>query len=313
MPNGASLSFWSKLRALKGFRQQPSPAGSYNFAVEMPRIRLQDLEARLRQLLEVRLLQALPGQQDEDLLIRNLSDAIEANARADPDGSPVAPDTYTLYLHGSAIPPSPDPMLAQALMQVIEAAASNAGLRLSAKPTLNIVHDPNPNAEAFTIVAYHRADTSGQTQDMKANSGRPGPAAGITVPPGGSFLIVNGTTEVPLTGVVVNVGRRLDNDLILDDPRVSRHHAQLRAIKGQYVIFDLASSSGTFINGQRTSQAILHPGDVISLGGVSLIYGQDAVPQEGGPGETEPRRPDETEPTTSEPNAPRRSPPRKEP
>ena len=67
-------------------------------------------------------------------------------------------------------------------------------------------------------------------------------------------------------------------DLVIDDPRISRNHAQLRAIKGRYVIFDLNSTGGTFVNAQRTSQSVLYPGDVISLAGVPLIYGQDNPP-----------------------------------
>ena len=64
----------------------------------------------------------------------------------------------------------------------------------------------------------------------------------------------------------------------IDDPRVSRNHAQLRAIKGRYVVFDLNSTGGTFINGRRASQGVLYPGDVISLAGVMLIFGQDNPP-----------------------------------
>ncbi|MBK6645463.1 MAG: FHA domain-containing protein [Anaerolineales bacterium] len=50
------------------------------------------------------------------------------------------------------------------------------------------------------------------------------------------------------------------------------------AIKGRFVVFDLNSTGGTFVNGQRTSQSVLYPGDVISLAGVALIFGQDNPP-----------------------------------
>jgi pSer/pThr/pTyr-binding forkhead associated (FHA) protein len=96
--------------------------------------------------------------------------------------------------------------------------------------------------------------------------------------PENAFLIVEGVKVFPLTAPVVNIGRRLDNQLIIDDPRVSRNHAQLRSIKGRYVVFDLNSTGGTFVNGQRTSQSVLYPGDVISLAGVALIFGQDNPP-----------------------------------
>ena len=46
-------------------------------------------------------------------------------------------------------------------------------------------------------------------------------------------------------------------------------------VRDRFVLFDLNSSGGTFVNGQRTDQSILYPGDVISLAGVTLIFGQD--------------------------------------
>lgn len=89
---------------------------------------------------------------------------------------------------------------------------------------------------------------------------------------------MEGTKVFPLTQSVINIGRRLDNHIVIDDPRVSRRHAQLRAIRGWYILFDLNSTGGTYVNGQRVTQSILYPGDVISLAGVPLIYGQDNPP-----------------------------------
>jgi pSer/pThr/pTyr-binding forkhead associated (FHA) protein len=115
--------------------------------------------------------------------------------------------------------------------------------------------------------------------------------------PENAFLIVEGVKVHPLTESVVNIGRRLENQLVIDDPRVSRNHAQLRAIKGRFVLFDLNSTGGTFVNGQRTSQTVLYPGDVISLAGVALIFGQDNPPPRPDLAGTSPLNPD---PGTSE-------------
>ena len=109
------------------------------------------------------------------------------------------------------------------------------------------------------------------------------------VPPN-AFFIFNGTQIIPLSQPVINIGRRLDNQVVIDDPRVSRNHAQVRIVKGRFVLFDLNSSGGTFINGQRASQSILYPGDVVSLAGVALIFGQD-LPTKPGSGGTSPVSP----------------------
>jgi pSer/pThr/pTyr-binding forkhead associated (FHA) protein len=96
--------------------------------------------------------------------------------------------------------------------------------------------------------------------------------------PEDAFVIIDGTRVIPLNQAVVNIGRRIENTLVVDDPRVSRTHAQLRAINGRYIIFDLNSTGGTFVNGERVKQSILYPGDVISLAGADLIYGQKNPP-----------------------------------
>jgi pSer/pThr/pTyr-binding forkhead associated (FHA) protein len=93
--------------------------------------------------------------------------------------------------------------------------------------------------------------------------------------PKDAFLIVDGVRIFPLESAMINIGRREDNQLVIDDPRVSRLHAQLRLVRGQFVIFDLDSTGGTFVNGQRIRQQALRAGDVISLAGVPLVFGQE--------------------------------------
>ena len=96
--------------------------------------------------------------------------------------------------------------------------------------------------------------------------------------PEDTFVILDGTRVVPLNQTVVNIGRRIENTIVVDDPRVSRTHAQLRAINGRYIIFDLNSMGGTFVNGKKVNQSILYSGDVISLAGADFIYGQRNPP-----------------------------------
>jgi len=95
--------------------------------------------------------------------------------------------------------------------------------------------------------------------------------------PENAFLVITGTKSVPLNQSVIKIGRHHDNTIVIDDPRVSRHHVELRAIKGHFDIFDLGSTGGTYINGMRTSQAILYHGDYISLAGVELLFTQNEL------------------------------------
>ena len=95
--------------------------------------------------------------------------------------------------------------------------------------------------------------------------------------PENAFLVITGTKSVPLNQSVIKIGRHHDNTIVIDDPRVSRHHVELRAIKGHFDIFDLGSTGGTYINGMRTAQAILYHGDYISLAGVELLFTQNEL------------------------------------
>jgi pSer/pThr/pTyr-binding forkhead associated (FHA) protein len=94
-----------------------------------------------------------------------------------------------------------------------------------------------------------------------------------------AFLIVNGVDLFPLKLPVVSIGRRIDNVLVLNDPRVSRSHAELRTFDGRYVLFDLHSSGGTYINGKKIEHSVVYDGDIISLAGVHLIFRQKGVPR----------------------------------
>ncbi|MGE5073810.1 MAG: FHA domain-containing protein [Anaerolineae bacterium] len=94
-----------------------------------------------------------------------------------------------------------------------------------------------------------------------------------------AFLILNGVDLFALRLPVVTIGRRIDNVVVLNDPRVSRLHAELRCYHGRYVVFDMGSSGGTYVNGQRVTHSILYDGDVISLAGVHLIFRQKNLPR----------------------------------
>ncbi len=75
---------------------------------------------------------------------------------------------------------------------------------------------------------------------------------------------------------------------MLDDPRISRQHLQMLANRGKYILQDLNSSAGTFVNGIKVKKHSLQPGDVLLIADVELIYGED----KGGPPEvTPPYRP----------------------
>src|SRR5437870_3652410 len=66
---------------------------------------------------------------------------------------------------------------------------------------------------------------------------------------------------------VMTIGRDVNNDLVINDSEVSRNHARLTSQSGGYLIEDLASTNGTFVNGQRLiGPKLLNSSDVVGLG-----------------------------------------------
>ncbi|MCS7010796.1 MAG: FHA domain-containing protein [Anaerolineales bacterium] len=78
----------------------------------------------------------------------------------------------------------------------------------------------------------------------------------------------------PLDGEVITIGREPSNMIAINDAEVSRRHARLEKRGTAYIIQDLGSTNGTFVNGVRISGAqVLNPGDQVSLGeNIHLIY-----------------------------------------
>jgi pSer/pThr/pTyr-binding forkhead associated (FHA) protein len=194
---------------------------------------------------------------------------------ADGRGKFIAPNVYTLLAHPDSIAYWKNPKLLGTLIDVLEAAAQQGDIRFEFSPSITIAEDATVAPGDFNLIASYRAASVAETKDMKADMESDFGEKESDGIPESAFVIVEGVKVFQLNQAVVNIGRRLDNTLVVDDPRVSRNHAQLRAIKGRFVLFDLNSTGGTYVNGQRANQTVLYPGDVISLAGVSLIFGQD--------------------------------------
>ena len=88
---------------------------------------------------------------------------------------------------------------------------------------------------------------------------RSGPTPGVTFPLEGDQLII---------------GRDPSNHIAINDAEISRKHSRLSFQGGKYVLEDLGSTNGTFVNGQRLAgPVVLKPGDVVSLGEqIVLMY-----------------------------------------
>jgi hypothetical protein len=233
---------------------------------------LAKLEDRLQALIEESTIRILPFEDIRENISSRIVSAMQSGIQSDENMDPIAPDLYILVV---------DPETAYSLVEnktftgelsnLILKAGEEAEVRFLAPPRIKIEADEYMREGRFDVTAsfsHHQIDET-RTLTINSDVGNPIPQH--------AFLILKGVQIYPLKEQVVNLGRRVDNHVVIEDIRVSRVHAQIRAIKGRYVIFDLDSSGGTFVNGNRTAQASLIPGDVISLAGVDIVYGQDAA------------------------------------
>jgi hypothetical protein len=73
-----------------------------------------------------------------------------------------------------------------------------------------------------------------------------------------------------LSGTRITIGRGLDNDIVLEDASVSRHHAEITREGGRAEVHDLGSTNGTWVNAARVTVSLIHPGDQLAFGAVHL-------------------------------------------
>ncbi|MED5812525.1 FHA domain-containing protein [Mycolicibacterium sp. 050232] len=104
-----------------------------------------------------------------------------------------------------------------------------------------------------------------------ATAGRAGSEAGGNIATSMLKILRPGRTT-PAPAGAVKIGRATDNDIVIPDVLASRHHATLIPLTGGTEIRDERSINGTFVNGARVDNAILHDGDVVTIGNVDLVF-----------------------------------------
>ncbi len=243
---------------------------------------LEQLERRLKTIIESSA--SLFGHSNrQDQISRQLASSLYDQLQEQLSGGEKAPDQFTIYLNPDNITIWQQPQWLDWLNQVICNALQDAGYTETLHPSIQLAAEADLPVNALRITAVHSAEQLGSTAAIPV-SAEPTAASETAERLPSAYLIVKGAQTVPIDRLVFNIGRRKDNDLVLDDPRVSRSHLQIRAIRGRFVLFDLNSTGGTLVNGASAREHLLAAGDVILVGGISLIYGEDTptLPDEPG-------------------------------
>jgi anti-anti-sigma factor len=82
-----------------------------------------------------------------------------------------------------------------------------------------------------------------------------------------------------LDSQVVTIGRARDNTIAIANPAVSRYHARIQSGADGYVLTDLGSLNGTYVNGERVKHVLLSENDRIEIGGFAIVFSEaDVMP-----------------------------------
>jgi pSer/pThr/pTyr-binding forkhead associated (FHA) protein len=104
------------------------------------------------------------------------------------------------------------------------------------------------------------------------------PISGITSDPGSgvfpSLIYVQGNEQrsIVMNRTPFSVGRKVDKDLVIPDPRVSRDHALIVAENGDFFVVDQGSKHGTYVNGERVQRQRLQRNDRVEFGVRDVAY-----------------------------------------
>ncbi|MHB8293613.1 MAG: FHA domain-containing protein [Acidimicrobiales bacterium] len=121
-----------------------------------------------------------------------------------------------------------------------------------------------------TTVTFLPLDPAGEVSEEEVNVSLP------ELPSGAGMLVVkrgpSAGSRFTLEAEVTRAGRHPDSDIFLDDVTVSRRHAEFARLGAGYVIRDVGSLNGTYLNRERIEDAPLANGDEVQIGKFKLVY-----------------------------------------
>jgi len=223
------------------------------------------------------------AQIEREHLQRQLLRAMEAD-RSVRGRRTYVPTWYRVQLNPADLIELPDqPALSADLADTIRAQARSRGYVLANRP--HVAFESSAELERGEVVVV--SNDVGSPPPVDRGRSRAARAEVVRVDPSNTAAFEAARPTAPRATIAVSVpgrvpwrvaigngrlriGRAGDNDLVLPDDRVSRHHGQITLRFGTLVYADLGSTNGSYVNGVRVSEIALGSTDILQLGGSSL-------------------------------------------
>jgi hypothetical protein len=201
-----------------------------------------------------------------DVLIEEFENSIQTK-----DGKRIAPNVFNIFIQEKDLFKE-DELIKWKIFahQLITELAQNNSCKLSGPVYLDTFFDETIKNK-YVVSAAQSAPTSGKTTSIFTKNALLSDNKKLP----NAFMILWNEKIYKITKNITNIGRRDDNDLVIDNLRVSRLHAQIRKTKGGFMLFDIDSTSGTKVNGLLIKQHQLVNGDVIEIADVPIIFSCD--------------------------------------
>jgi hypothetical protein len=246
---------------------------------------LRNLEAKLEGLVEGAFSRAFKSEVQPVELARKLAKEME-DAKSVSLARTYVPNQFWVYLS----PEDRDRFetyedgLKKELSDYLLEHARTHGLALLTRPTVELETDDRLSLGEFGIQAklVKPADAGAEAEAVEGDFGHTmvystTGARRVESPrqAGTRALLVGEDKRTVVAGDPFVIGRSRECDLVLDDPNVSRRHAELRRDDDGWAVHDLGSTNGIKLNGNRSRGGRLSPGDEITLGVSRLTFEQE--------------------------------------
>jgi hypothetical protein len=216
-------------------------------------------------------------------IAKQIEREMEDNQTVGPD-KVFVPNSFQIQLHPDDYEElSSAPALKRELVSYIRNAAEERGFQFLGPVEVFLEPDPTLRDHRLRVAGRIAGPGAVQSADQADEATGMDQTMALKVDDVREAVAIQSTAELaiwdgsearvwPIGADLVTIGRALDNDLVIEHPSISRHHAELRLQAGRFYLVDLQSTNGLTVNGRRVVGTFLQDGDRLAFGSVPVQF-----------------------------------------